>query len=177
MLAASAMPRAADSPTRSPVKLPGPVVTEMRPRRANAVPDADITRPISGISASAWPRFMICDSCAINLPASVSSTAAAQASSAVSMARINMETRRMTSDEQLIEGRKRPPFAVCRQNISLFAIPYSPFAPSHRPHFVHLGHEMPQQVLDAVLQGRGGRRTACAGTFHVEVDDAVREAA
>ena len=32
--AASAMPRAAESPTRKPVKLPGPVVTAMRSRAA-----------------------------------------------------------------------------------------------------------------------------------------------
>ena len=28
-----------------------------------------MTRAISGISASAWPRFIGCDSCAISLPA------------------------------------------------------------------------------------------------------------
>ena len=38
LLAASAMPRAAESPTRSPVKLPGPVVTAMRSSAANAMP-------------------------------------------------------------------------------------------------------------------------------------------
>jgi hypothetical protein len=27
---------------------------------------------------------------------------------------------------------------------------------SHRPDFDHVGHEMPEQVLDAVLQRRGG---------------------
>ena len=54
-------------------------------------PDCFMTRAISGISASAWPRFIGCDSCAISLPASVSSTAAAQASSAVSMARISID--------------------------------------------------------------------------------------
>jgi hypothetical protein len=38
-----------------------------------------------------------------------------------------------------------------------FAIRYSPFAPSsHRPDFDHVGHEVLQQVLDAVLQGGGG---------------------
>ena len=74
------MPRAAESPTRSPVKLPGPVVTAMRSSATKATPDAFITRAISGISASAWPRFIGCDSCAISLPSSVSSTPAAQAS-------------------------------------------------------------------------------------------------
>jgi len=54
------------------------------------MPDAFITRAISGIRASAWPRFIGCDSCATILLASVSSTAAEQASSAVSIARISM---------------------------------------------------------------------------------------
>jgi len=50
-----------------------------------------MTRAISGIRASAWPRFMRpATSCASSLAAAVSSTAAAQASSAVSMARISM---------------------------------------------------------------------------------------
>ena len=88
--AASAMPRAAERPTRNPVKLPGPVVAAMRSSAVKATPDAFITRAISGIRASAWPRFIACDSCAMSLPALVSSTAAAQASSAVSMARISM---------------------------------------------------------------------------------------
>ena len=39
LLAASAMPRAAESPTRNPVKLPGPVVTAMRSSSAKAMPD------------------------------------------------------------------------------------------------------------------------------------------
>ena len=54
--AASAMPRAAAMPTRSPVKLPGPVVTAMRSSSANSMPASSITRAISGITASAWPR-------------------------------------------------------------------------------------------------------------------------
>ena len=37
--AASAMPRAAEMPTRKPVKLPGPVVTAMRSSAAKAMPD------------------------------------------------------------------------------------------------------------------------------------------
>ena len=37
--AASAMPRAAERPTRNPVKLPGPVVTAMRSSAAKAMPD------------------------------------------------------------------------------------------------------------------------------------------
>ena len=50
-----------------------------------------------------------------------------------------------------------------------------PFAtrrlPSHRPDFDHVGHEMLQQVLDAVLQRRGRGRAARAGALHVEIDD------
>ena len=52
------MPRAADRPTRKPVKLPGPVVTAMRSSAAKPMPDAFMTRAISGIRASAWPRFI-----------------------------------------------------------------------------------------------------------------------
>ena len=48
------------------------------------------TRAISGIRASAWPRTIGSDSCAEIPPCSVSSTAAEQASSAVSMARTRM---------------------------------------------------------------------------------------
>jgi hypothetical protein len=39
---------------------------------------------------------------------------------------------------------------------SPFATHYSPFPQSHRPDFDDVGHEMPQEVLDAVLQRRGG---------------------
>src|SRR5262249_56004395 len=91
--AASAMPRAAERPTRRPVKLPGPVVTAMRSSAVKGSADSFITRAISGISASACPRFIACDSTEINLLAPVSSTAAAQASSAVSIARISIEGR------------------------------------------------------------------------------------
>ena len=48
-----------------------------------------ITRAISGVTASAWPRVMARVSLAA-IPLSVSSTAAEQASSAVSMARTRM---------------------------------------------------------------------------------------
>jgi hypothetical protein len=51
--AASAMPRAADRPTRSPVKLPGPVVTAMRSSASKDTPDRSMRRAIMGISASA----------------------------------------------------------------------------------------------------------------------------
>src|SRR5919107_4887162 len=49
-------------------------------------------------------------------------------------------------------------------------------APSDRLDLAHIGEEMAQQVLDAVLQ-RGGRgRAARAGALHGEIHDAVLEA-
>src|SRR6266404_7397271 len=164
--AASAMPRAAERPTRNPVKLPGPVVAAMRSSAVNATPDTFITRAISGIRASAWPRFIACDSNAITPPALVSSTAAAQASSAVSMERISM-TGRVANGEWRIDYRYQTLFAIRH---SLFALRL------HRPDFDHVGHEMLQQILDAVLQRRRRGRAAGAGAPHVEVDDAVLEA-
>ena len=56
--AANAIPRAAERPTRSPVKLPGPVVAAMRSSAENGSPDCFMTRAISGIRASAWPRLI-----------------------------------------------------------------------------------------------------------------------
>ena len=76
-------------PTRSPVKLPGPEVTAMRSISTNSIAAALYTRAISGVTASAWPRVMASVSLAA-IPLSVSSTAAEQASSAVSMARTLM---------------------------------------------------------------------------------------
>jgi hypothetical protein len=52
---------------------------------------AFITRSTIGISASAWPRAMGSDSIAMIPPCTVSSTAAEQASSAVSMASTRMD--------------------------------------------------------------------------------------
>ncbi len=52
---ASASPRAAATPTRTPVKLPGPTVTAMRPISENASPASCITSSIIGMSRSAWP--------------------------------------------------------------------------------------------------------------------------
>ena len=78
------------SPTRNPVKLPGPVVTATRSICANSVSHWIITSEISGISASAWPRTIGRDWRARIAPCPVSSRAAEQASSAVSMARTRM---------------------------------------------------------------------------------------
>src|ERR671917_480709 len=47
---------------------------------------------------------------------------------------------------------------------------------SDRLDLAHVGQEMPQQVLDAVLEGRGRGRAAGAGALHVEVDHPVLEA-
>ena len=54
---ASASPRAAASPMRTPVKEPGPTVTATRWSAAEArTPELANTASIIGISASAWPR-------------------------------------------------------------------------------------------------------------------------
>ena len=76
--AASAMPRAAEIPTRKPVKLPGPTVTAMRLSSLNSERAASMTRAINGMTASACPRIMPMDSAARIAPACESSTAAAR---------------------------------------------------------------------------------------------------
>ena len=52
---ASAKPRAAATPPRTPVNVPGPTVTAMRSRSEKASPASCITSEIIGISRSAWP--------------------------------------------------------------------------------------------------------------------------
>jgi hypothetical protein len=84
------MPRAAEMPTRKPVKLPGPVVTAMRSRLAKSMPAWSITRAISGITASACPRTIGSVSLAATATWRVSSTAAEQAANAVSIAKTRM---------------------------------------------------------------------------------------
>src|ERR1700676_5579715 len=182
------MPRAAESPTRSPVKLPGPVVTAMRSSAAKAMAASLITRAISGIRASAWPRFMASDSCAINLPASVSRMPAAQASSAVSMARISMRELYSSfvgwakptgrANARPMTGSACPPSRRAEQRARREERLCPPTGEkSHRPNFDHVGHKVPEQVLDAVLQRRGGGWAAGARTLHVQIDDAVLETA
>ena len=56
--AASANPRAAATPTRTPVNEPGPRVTAMRSRSEKLSPVACITEAIMGISRSAWPMLI-----------------------------------------------------------------------------------------------------------------------
>src|SRR6185312_10777983 len=70
--------------------------------------------------------------------------------------------------------RKVSRLAVSRR--SPLAMHFRPL-PSHRPDFDHVRHKMLEQVLDAVLQRRGGRRAAGTGSLHVEIDDTVLEAA
>src|SRR3984957_9935231 len=154
MAVATPKPRAADMPTRKPVKLPGPVVTTTRPRSANVTPDCCITRARSGISASAWPRAMATLSLAITLSSAVSNTAAEQAASAVSIASTRMK------DQTMLIRRGAPDITR-----------------SYGPDFGDVRNEMTQQILDAVLQRcRRGRATR-AGALHGEKDDAVLETA
>src|SRR5581483_3840198 len=47
------------------------------------------------------------------------------------------------------------------------------FPRSNRPHLLHLGDEVPEQVLDAVAQRCGRGRAARAGAAHMEIDDAL----
>ncbi len=83
---ASAIPRAAASPTRIPVKLPGPVVTATRPS-ADASTDASrIARSTIGSNASAWPCGM--SRCSTWRTTSPTATATEQANPAQSRARI-----------------------------------------------------------------------------------------
>src|ERR1700722_13708831 len=149
-------------PTRKPVKLPGPVVTTTRSRSLNNVPDFFMTRAMSGISASAWPRTMAKISLTTMPPripplilglfsASTVSTAAEQAPSAVSMASTRME------DQTVLTWRDAPEL--------------------HRPDFGDVGYEMAQQILDAVLQRRRRGWATCARALHIEKDDAIFEAA
>src|SRR5437588_3667356 len=148
--AASAIPRAAEMPTRSPVKLPGPTVTAMRSSSVNSQRAASITRAMSGMTASAWPRSISRDSLARIAPAAESSTAAAQAPSAVSIARTRMDD-------------------AAPATARLYAL--------DRPDLGDVRHEVAQEVLNAVLEGRGGGRTARAGTLHGEIDDTFLVAA
>src|SRR5271168_1922410 len=118
------MPRAAAMPTRRPVKLPGPVVTAIRSISENVKFAASITRFRSGIRASACPRVIGRLSPATMPPYSVSSTAAEQAASAVSMASTRI-----------------------RQDLVAERLAQSPRL--HWADFGHVGNEMTQQILDA----------------------------
>ena len=99
-----------------------------------------------------------------------SKIAAEQASSAVSMARTSM--------------RRSTPYGRPREGGTHIAEPWSSghrlrggTARSDRADLGHVRHEMPQQVLDAVLERRGRGRAAGAGALHRQEYDAVLEAA
>src|SRR5262245_7934835 len=114
------------------------------------MPDCSFTAARIGISASAWPRTMIWLSLASRVSAAESKIAAEQASSAVSMARTSMR--------------------------GIIIIP-ARGSKSDRANLGHIRHEMAQQVLDAVLEGRGRGRAARACALHGQEHDAVLEAA
>src|SRR5206468_1161261 len=131
---------------RRPVKLPGPVVTAMRSSSLNSVWAASITRAISGMMASAWPRDMGSDSLATMAPRSVSSTAAEQASSAVSMARTRMgqmEVRGCPAGRGLDDS---VAYRISRPASALH--PLWRGSGGGRPHLDHVGHVVLEQVLD-----------------------------
>ena len=126
------------------------------------MPASLMTRAISGIRASAWPRFIASDSCAISL-----------AGVGVENARGAGIERGVDGEDQHGEvyGRNGEEAGDMSDRMHLVALilrgrpQVRPFADmrkcahpdeSHRPDFDHVGHEMPQQVLDAVLQRRGG---------------------
>src|SRR5205814_7655237 len=91
-----------------------------------------------------------------------------QAESAVSMARTSIGIRgRRTEDG----GRMR---LILRS--SVLCPPSSVFC-LHWPHLIHVREVMAQEVLDAMAQRRSRGRAAGAGALHVEIDDAVLEAA
>ena len=162
------MPRAAEMPTRSPVKLPGPTVTATRSSSREFDRAASITRAISGISASAWPRTM------------------RQRFAREDRALLGIEHGGRAGVERGIDGKDahEPDAAVRLLDVSAHDLNENRFpclGPA-RPRYigrtsVHVRHEMAQQVLDAVLQRRGRGRAARAGALHGEKDDAVLEAA
>ena len=82
------MPRAAESPTRNPVKLPGPTETAILSMEPNPPSTFAITRSISGINASACPRSISRLSDAIKISVALSITPAEHSPNAVSMAKI-----------------------------------------------------------------------------------------
>src|ERR1700694_2758118 len=186
---ARAMPRAAAIPTLSPVKLPGPTVTAMRSRSSNRISAWSITRARSGMRASAWPRAIARLSCA-RTRSGIAMTPAAQASSAVSMARIRMDPPPPVGTGAIIRSEVRG-FAIiaarpCTERrapvklataAGLFGGGIGAARQSDRAHLGDVGDEMAQQVLDAVPERCRRRRTARARSLHGEIDHAVLVAA
>ncbi len=127
--AASAIPRAAASPTRMPVKLPGPIVTAIRSSAETARPAARIASSTIGSNASAWPWAMsACRSASTSSPAA---TAAEQPLPAESTARISGSA---------ATGRCVPSAAFRRRP-----------RPSDGADLDHFGDVVPQHVFDARL--------------------------
>src|SRR5438132_5530397 len=154
---AKAMPRAAPSPTRMPVKPPGPTAAATMSSAGGSSPAASMTRSIIGNSTSAWPwRNAWRSATSTTLPRP---TAAEQAEPAVSMA----------SRMGLARG-------SCGAAVPSRLVKGSDgraWRRLDRAHLDDFGDVMAQHVLDARLQGRGRARTARARALHVEVDDAV----
>src|SRR5258708_1777765 len=163
------MPRAAERPTRKPVKLPGPVVTAMRSSDANLMPDSFMTRDQlhQGFGVAALHRLRFLRD---------------------QLAGVGIQHAGGTGIERGIDGEdqhvgmltlftaKSPAFSPSWPGLTRPSTPFAPSrnvdargkpghdaditnalsAKSHRPDFDHVGHKMFEQVLDAVLQRRGG---------------------
>ena len=168
LLAASAMPRAAESPTRKPVKLPGPVVTAMRSRSAKAMPDCfddarDQRHQRFGMAALHGLRFLRDQLAGLGVEhaggAGIQRSVDGEdqhAGSYISLLQAVVPTRTALWREQsrtLGAALAKPLLPHCGGQAIRVVHPSSGL---HRPDFDHVGHEMPQQVLDAVLQRRGG---------------------
>src|ERR1041384_4687281 len=97
---------------------------------------------------------MAADSLARIAPARASRTAAAQAPSAVSIARTRMTLRPPASALMHDPEKWEPVFEQDHAQRRRAAL--------NRPNLGHVGHEMAQQVLNAVLERRGGGRAARA---------------
>src|SRR5579864_1824472 len=148
---ANANPLANASPTRRPVNEPGPTVTTIFARSANATA-ASAAKPCTSVaSRSWWPRCIGSEE-----PASTrrsSTNAAWQALRQVSITRI------VTSGKRSRLG--LPPTSsefVGRDDGSSKGL----LDPRD------LGHVVAQQVLDAGLEGGGRRRAARTGASHVQ---------
>src|SRR5262249_18225902 len=169
------MPRAAATPTRRPVKLPGPIVTAMRSSSTNSIPASLMTAAISGTRASAWPRAIGIDRLTSPSVRPVSSIAAEQASSAVSMA----GTRNGSAAAPLPAPPPSPALLspACGEELGRGRLSAGRAAvSSYRSNFDHVRNVVAQQVLNTVLQGCGRGWATGTRALHVEKHDAILEA-
>src|SRR5665213_384088 len=90
MLPAKLKARAKLRPMRTPVNVPGPVLTTMRCKSLTCLCAFTKTRCTIGASASAWPRSISMCSSAKAMPDTLSNRQTAQRARQVSMARISM---------------------------------------------------------------------------------------